>query len=147
MAGTRVVMIETPIFSHYVRNALCRTSCGVEIVGTAANAGVALELIRTHQPDVLIIDIRNESFDGLDTLMKIRSEYPSAPIIGRAKKPSYEYTLQAIAAGVRGFINDQTSFSELMEAVRAVQQGYAYIPQNLARQFMIGLQNVPLILH
>ena len=136
-------MIETPTFSHFVKNIVHRASCGVEIIGATADAGSILELINRYQPDVLIVDIRNASSGTFELLMKIRSENPYAQIIGRTKKPAYQFMLQVIGVGVMGFVNDQTPFNELIDAIGAVGSGYAYLPQNLASQFVQGLQYQP----
>lgn len=145
LAGTRVLMIETPIFAHFVKNMVRRTSFDLEVVGAVVNAGDALELIRTYQPDILIIDLQSSFQDGLNILMKICSAYPNAQIIGRIKNTSYEFIIQAISAGVKGFINDQTPFSELVKAIQTVKQGYAFLPNNIANQFVTGLHQYPIV--
>lgn len=147
MADARVLMIDTLMFSHFVKNIVHRASSGVEIIGVAAGAGEALDLIHIHKPDVMIIDLREESQDKLETLLKVRSEYPNSQIIGRIKEHNFEFIVQAITGGVMGFINDQTPFVELIEAIQTVGQGYAYMPQNLARHFVVGLQQHSITLH
>jgi len=76
MSDTRVLMIETPIYSHFVKNAIRRAICGVEIIDIVDQAQNALDLVRTLQPDILIVDLRNRSNALLNTLKTIGLKIP-----------------------------------------------------------------------
>ena len=141
MDNARVLMIDSPLYTHYVKNVIRTEKYGVEIIGVAANAEQALELINTHYPDVLIIDIRDDFAVSLETLMKIRSIYPDVLVVGRTRKFDNHFILQAVAAGVKGFVNEQTSIKELIEAIKTVRRGLPFLPQNLACQFVQELQS------
>jgi len=143
---TRILMIETPMFSHYVKNVTRRTSCGMEIIGGAPDVSDALALNQALGPDVIIVDIRDGSNIGIDKLIKTRNEFPGAIIIGRIKKSDKRFILDAVAAGAMGFVSDQTRVAELIEAISTVRQGFYFLPQNLIPQFSHGLQlqNPPL---
>jgi len=69
--------------------------------------------------------------------------FPQAWIIGRVKNLNKAKLLDAIDAGVMGFVSDQTCFSELIEAIQTVTQGNAFLPQAVLRQFVRGLQHQP----
>jgi DNA-binding NarL/FixJ family response regulator len=144
MSHTRVLLIESAQFSHFVENIIHKTSTHLVIVGCATDAVEALELIRTQQPDVVLIDLCSNSSQCLEIITKIRARYPRLQIIGRLSLPNTGCFRPAIRAGVTGFINDQTSLAELREAIRTVRQGFAYLPPNLARQFVLGLQRQPI---
>lgn len=147
MQPTRILMVETRSFSHFFKNALRQSASNVEIVGVVTNTNVALHMMRRHHPDVLIIDMRQPTVGTKDTLLKMRSQYPQAPIIGRTHESNDEFIFWAITAGVRGFINEWPAFSELIEAIRLVRQGQAYLPKNIARKFLLKLQEQPQYLH
>lgn len=141
MADTRVLMLETPIFSHYVSNSAHRTTCGVDIIGIAKDADEALKVTHFHAPDVILVDLQKESQDGYVSLVKLGKVYPRAWIIGRVKNLDKTKLLDAIEAGVMGFVSDQTCFYELIEAIQTVTQGNAFFPQAVLRQFVQGLQH------
>ena len=147
MDNARVLMIETPLYTHYVKNVIRSETFGVEIIGTAANAQEALELIKIHYPDVLIIDIRDNLVASLETLMKIRSIYPDVLVVGRTNKIDNHFILQAAAAGVMGFVNEHTPIKELIDAIDSVRRGYPFLPQNLANQFVQELQYQSVEIH
>ncbi len=141
MANTRVLMIETPIFSHFVKNATRRAIFGMEIVDVSCQMQNALELVRAHQPDVLVVDLRGQSIGIFDTLRKISIEYPQVLVIGRSKKDTgIDFVLDAVSAGVMGFINDLANCDELLDAIKTVRQGYPYFPQNVIHQVVLNLQ-------
>jgi len=141
MALTRVLLITTPLFSHFVRHILRHNPVGAEIVGAVANTTEALAAIRTHKPHVVIISLRTCSpIDGLEIVAKIRATYPEALIIGRSAKPDTQFILQAGAAGVVGFINLAANATEIATAIQTVRAGGAYLPPQIAQQFVHGLQ-------
>jgi DNA-binding NarL/FixJ family response regulator len=140
MATYSVLMIETPTFLHFVKRASLHIKYGVDIVGVVDNSKDALELIRSKQPEVLLVDIREASLNGLKILADIRSDYPQILAIGRVRNPDYKFILGAIAAGVIGFINDRAVYPELVRAIQAVRQGYPFLPQNIEYSFVLGLQ-------
>jgi len=141
MSDTRVLMIETPIYSHFVKNAIRRAICGVEIIDIVDQAQNALDLVRTLQPDILIVDLRNRSNALLNTLKTIGFENPKTLIVGRTKDPEIDFILEAVSAGVIGFINDQTSCDELLNAIHTIREGYPYYPQNVVHRVVKNLQS------
>lgn len=140
MVRARVLLIETPTFSHFVQQAAQHVLHGVDFIGVANTVENALELISVHQPDVLLVDLRGESLSGFASLNSILDKYPQALVVGRVDTQDYKFILEAIAAGVTGFINDQVSFHELCKAVHTVRQGYPFLPQNIEYRFVQELQ-------
>jgi len=140
MSDTRVLMIETPLFSHFVKNASRRVIYGMEIVDVAGQAQNALELVSAYGPDVLVVDLRSHPYDLFSTLREINIACPRMLIIGRTKNPEIDFALDAVSAGVMGFINDQISYAELVKAIQTIRQGYSYFPENIVHQVVQNLQ-------
>jgi len=140
MSDTRVLMIETPLFSHFVKNVARRAYFGMDIIEGADRTQDEKELVRAHQPDVLIVDLRGQLISTFEIIKQISDEYPKMLIIGRTKNPEIEFILEAVSAGVVGFINDQTSCEELVRAIHTIRQGYPYYPQNVVDQVIHNLQ-------
>ncbi len=143
MSHTRVLLLASPRFSHFVKNIIHKTASNLAIVGVTTDLESALVLIKAQQPDILLIDIYPKSSQYLENIAEIRAHYPHLHIIGRTKPSKNGLFRQAIQVGVSGFINEQASLEELREAIQTVQQGYAYLPPNLAHQFVLGLQRQP----
>ncbi len=140
MNYTRVLMIEIPTFSHFVKNVTRKASLDMDVIDAVVEPENALELVRAHLPDVLVVDLRNESNGIFNILKTISSEYPRLLMIGRTKDPEINFVLDAVSAGVAGFINEHICLEELVKAVYTIRQGNPYFPQNIVHQVVQNLQ-------
>lgn len=100
---------------------------GVEIVAEASDGLQALELIRTHHPDVVLMDISMPGLNGLEALSRIRKEFPRVRVLILSMHTSEEYVLQALRNGAAGYLLKDASPLELDLAVRAATRGEIYL--------------------
>ena len=98
-----------------------------EIVCCCADAASALSAVRTHEPDVLVLDLRMPGRSGLDLLrdlsdarMKCRSVLLTAAI-------SDEEVVEAVKLGAMGLVLKESSADVLVECVRSVHRGESWI--------------------
>lgn len=77
---------------------------GYAVVGTATNGQDALNLVRRHQPDLLITDIIMPSMTGLELIEEVRKSYPDMQILIISSYDEFEYAKSAIAHGVADYI-------------------------------------------
>lgn len=82
----------------------------------------AIELYRTHKPDVLLMDIRMDGLNGLDAAEKIIAEHPDAKILLLTTFADDEYIIKAIRLGAKGYILKQ-AFESIAPAILAVHNG------------------------
>jgi len=77
-----------------------------------------LALVKTHRPDLIILDIKLESKSGLDVLQTIRCKYATLPVILSTAYDSFRYDLKSIAADA--YVVKSYDSSELMQKVRSL---------------------------
>src|SRR5258708_31534558 len=83
-----------------------------EIVGDAANAEQAYELIARLHPDVILLDIRLPGVSGIEVCRTVTERYPETAVIILTTFTYETLVAQCIQAGARGFIlNDIDRFS------------------------------------
>jgi DNA-binding NarL/FixJ family response regulator len=104
------------------------------LVGEAGNGREAVEMFRTHQPDVTLMDLRMPELDGISALKLIRQESPSARIIALTSYDGDQDIYQAIDSGVRGYLLKETVHSEVLRAIRTVHAGKRVIPPEVAER-------------
>lgn len=91
-----------------------------EVIGEAANGAEALDLVRRHQPHVLLLDIRMPGMDGLETAGHLgRLEAPPAVIFTTAYD---EHALQAFQTGASAYLLKPVRREKLAEALRSAQR-------------------------
>ena len=93
-----------------------------EVLATGHSGAEAVELYRTHHPDILLMDIRMEGMTGLEAGRMILQEDPAARILFLTTFNDDEYIRTALAIGAKGYIIKQ-DFDGILPALRAVQEG------------------------
>src|SRR5437016_6148794 len=106
---------------------LMKTLDGIEIVAEASNGRQALDLCKTHQPDVVLMDIIMPQLNGLDATARLAAISPQTRTIILSMNANEEYVLQALRCGAAGYLPKTISPSELEQAIRAVARGETYL--------------------
>lgn len=92
----------------------------VEAIGSSG--AEAVELYRSHKPDVMLMDIRMEGMTGLEAGEIILSEFPEARILYLTTFSDDEYIVKAMSIGAKGYILKQ-DFNGIAPALEAVMSG------------------------
>lgn len=105
----------------------------VRVVGEANNGVGAVELVRQHDPHVLMMDIRMPVVDGLVATEQIRRLSPGTLVILLTATASYRQVRRGVRAGVAGFLLKDGNPHELIAAVRAAAAGQAVVSPAVTR--------------
>jgi DNA-binding NarL/FixJ family response regulator len=110
-----------------------------ELVGTAHDGKMMLDLTRQLRPDVLITDISMPLLNGIDAARIIRKEVPSTRIVFITMHSDTPIVEEALNAGAAGFLVKLGNIEELVEAVHTVASGKTYITPIIAGDVMSTL--------
>jgi DNA-binding NarL/FixJ family response regulator len=110
---------------------------GVQVVAQGGDGTVALELWRKHRPDVMLLDLSMPGFDGIETLVRLRREFPAARVLILTSSEAPEEVRHALAAGACGYVTKTVPPSELMAAIRTVHAGGQAISRSVAAQMAV----------
>jgi len=89
----------------------------LEIVGTASNGVQAIELVKTHKPDVITMDITMPEMDGISCLENIMAIHPTAKVMMITALSDKLTGLQALEKGARGFVYKPVNSENLTRAL------------------------------
>src|SRR5947199_690611 len=103
-----------------------------EIVGDAANAEQAFELLERLHPDVILLDIRLPGASGIDVCRTVTERYPDTAVIILTTFTDEDLVARCIQAGARGFIVKDIERFDLKRSIRAVARGEAAIDPKAA---------------
>lgn len=112
---------------------------GFDVVAQAYDGEDALEAIRTHRPQVAVLDLQMPGFTGIEVLRKLQEEkIPTAAVVISMIADPASARL-AIHSGARGFVPKDSSPRELSDAVRAAAAGQLYLSPRIALGAVRGL--------
>jgi DNA-binding NarL/FixJ family response regulator len=114
--------------------ALVNAEPDMKLVAEASNGQEAIESFRVHRPDVTLMDIQMPSFNGIDAICGIQSEFPDARIIVLTTYTGDTQVVKALRAGARAYILKGHVHRELLETIRAVHAGQKRIPPDIAAE-------------
>ena len=106
--------------------AMLRKQPLVELVAEAANGEELVELTRQLQPDVIVTDIKMPKMDGLQATRILSKEFPNIGIIALSMIDEENLIIDMMEAGARGYLLKNAHKTEIIEAIKAVNNGNIY---------------------
>jgi two-component system NarL family response regulator len=114
------------------------------VVATASNGREAVELWKTHRPDVSLLDLRMPELNGVAVIREIRDLEVAARIIVHTTYDTDEDIYQAVRAGAKGYLLKDAPLEELLDVIRKVHAGGTCIPPALAAKLATRMSGDPL---
>jgi DNA-binding NarL/FixJ family response regulator len=120
----------------------------IEVVGDAAGADEALEMLRKldgggHRPDVVVMDLQMEPVDGIEATRQIRSRYDDVEVVVLTSFGEPERVHAALEAGASGYILKDADADEVAVAVRSAHRGELQLDPAVARRLTATLRTAP----
>lgn len=112
----------------------------LDIVAEAGNGDEALELVRQHEPDLLLLDVTMPGKTGLEVAKELREDGRELGILMLSMHDDPEYVLQAVRAGADGYVLKDVAPAELRAAIQSVHDGRAYFASRVTHQLSVGLR-------
>jgi DNA-binding NarL/FixJ family response regulator len=103
-----------------------------EVVAEANDGCEAINAVHTHQPDVLLLDIRMPTMDGIEAA-RIVCAQTSCRVLMLTTFDLDEYVYQALRAGASGFLLKDVRRDDLVHAVRVIAAGEAMLAPSITR--------------
>lgn len=107
----------------------------IEIVGHANDGFALVEIVRQLKPNVVITDIRMPKCDGILATKTIKTEFPDTQVIAFSMFDHDDAISQMKQAGASGYIMKNSSLQTVLDAIRAVSQGYSYFVNEAENEY------------
>lgn len=104
------------------------------VTGEAANGAEALELARTQDFDIAIIDIAMPGRGGLEILKDLRAQTPSLRIMVLSMHSEEQYAIRSFRDGASAYVTKGSAPDVLVDAIRAVAAGRRYVTPAVAER-------------
>jgi DNA-binding NarL/FixJ family response regulator len=110
----------------------------IEVVAEAADGTMAIEAVRAHAPEVVLLDVRMPQLDGIETARLICAE-TSCKVIMLTTFDQDDYIYDALYAGASGFLLKDVRRDDLVHAVRVVAGGESLLAPSVTRRLISDL--------
>ena len=137
--GARVIRVVLVDDERLVRSGLrmiLESAGDIEVVGEAADGGGAVEQVRLHRPDAVLMDIRMPAMDGLAATRELTALPDPPKVIMLTTFELDEYVHAALEHGAVGFLLKDTPPRDLIQAVRTVAEGNAMLAPTVTRRLI-----------
>jgi DNA-binding NarL/FixJ family response regulator len=108
----------------------------MQVVAEAGNGVAALEMVKLHKPDLVLMDISMPGDNGLEVSRRLRSEFPDIKIIIMSGLADEDYVSQAIKSSLNGYLLKANAPQELISAIRAVMSGHTFLSPEITTAVM-----------
>jgi DNA-binding NarL/FixJ family response regulator len=140
MRPIRVLLAEDHQLVRAGFRALLNTIAEVEVVAEADNGQEALDLIPQENPDIVLMDISMPRLNGIEATRLIVRDYPEVRVIILSMYTSEEYVLQALRAGVSGYLLKDSPPNEFKLAIQAVAKDETYLCSGVSQHVVEYIQ-------
>jgi DNA-binding NarL/FixJ family response regulator len=120
--------------------AMLATADDIQVVGEARTGREAIECARRELPDVVLMDVRMPDMDGLEATRRIKEERPRTAVIMVTMHENPAYLREAVRAGAAGYLLKDVSKGELVDAIRQVSTGGAFIESQMLKGMLTDMR-------
>jgi DNA-binding NarL/FixJ family response regulator len=130
----RILSVDDHVLLREGVAALLSSQPNVRLVAEACNGREAIDQFRRHRPDITLMDLQMPEMSGLDAMIAIREEFPSARIIVLTTYAGDALALRALKAGARGYLLKSLLRKELLDTIGLVHAGQKRIAPAVATE-------------
>ncbi len=106
----------------------------IEVVGEAEDGQEALQLVETHKPTVVVMDISMPGMGGIEATQALKERHPEVAVLALTMHEDESYVFQLLRAGASGYVLKRAAAQDLVQAVRAAAKGEAFLYPSVARK-------------
>lgn len=128
----RLVLADAEQLTRGAVAALLGMELDLQVVGEASPGAAALAAVRTHRPDIALLDVEMPDGDGAQVTERVVAECPSTRCIILTRHARPGVLRRALAAGAAGFVAKTVPATTLAQIIRRVHRGGRYVDPDLA---------------
>jgi DNA-binding NarL/FixJ family response regulator len=128
----RVILADDHTLVRAGIRALLEKLPDVTVLAEANDGREVLKLAKTHEPDVVLMDIAMPGLNGLEATVRLLKDFPKTRVIILSMHHNEEYVLRALRAGAAGYLLKKAATTELATALQQVMRGEIYLSQEIS---------------
>ncbi|KON66950.1 response regulator [Peribacillus butanolivorans] len=138
MKTSIIIIDDHQLFREGVKRILDFES-SFDVVAEGDDGSEAMDLVETHKPDVVIMDINMPNMNGVEATKMLVNRYPETKVIILSIHDDENYVQHALKTGAQGYLLKEMDADALIDAVRVVAEGGSYlhpkVTHNLVKEY------------
>ena len=110
----------------------------INVVAEAENGETALNLVKTHLPDVVLLDMKMPGIDGWEVTRRLNKSHPNVKVIAVTAMCSEPLPSRVLQLGAMGYLTKESGPAEMANAIRKVFKGERYLSAEIAQKIAIS---------
>ena len=111
---------------------------GLEVAGEASDGAQLMQLVRNLEFELLTLDLSMPGRSGIELIKLVRAERPKLRILVLSMHQEMQYAVRAIKAGANGYLTKESAPEQLVQAIRRIAGGGAFVTPEVAEQLAMG---------
>ena len=139
----RILLVDDHALVREGTRRLLETENDVQVLAEASSGEEAIEVARSLQPDIAVMDIAMPGIGGIEATRAIKKYCPETAVLILSAYDDEPYRLALLDAGAAGFLLKNVHGQELIQAIRAVARGESLLQPSIAEKMMRRLSARP----
>lgn len=138
----RVILVDDQMLIRQGIKSLLELSGQVQVVAEAADGSAVVDLVRQHEPDVILLDLSMPKVDGIATLELLKQRQLTTPVLILTTFEEHDLVLKSIQLGAKGYLLKDVSLETLVSAIQSLQHGGTCFQSTITERLLSGLAPV-----
>ncbi|HZQ65190.1 MAG TPA: response regulator transcription factor [Gaiellaceae bacterium] len=139
----RVLLVDDDDLMRAGLRAVLSSDPDVEVVGEAGDGRAALDAVRAHRPDVVLMDVRMPHLDGIAATRELLAVSQQVKVVVLTTFEQDDYVFGALHAGASGFLLKRARPEELLAAIHTVAAGDSLLSPSVTRTVVERIARQP----
>ncbi|NOH23870.1 response regulator [Vibrio europaeus] len=119
-----------------------QTEPEIEVIGSASNGLEAIDVVKSLQPDVVLMDVSMPMMNGIDATRVIKESMPDVKVLMLTMHDNREYIMKVMKVGAVGYMLKEICARRMVQAIKTVYQGSTYFCESVT-QTLFSQEVVP----
>lgn len=116
---------------------LLADTADIAVAGEATNGQDVMARVRSEEFDVIVLDMSMPGRSGIELIKLVKAERPKARILVLSMHGEQQYAVRAVKAGASGYLTKDAAAEQLVEAIRRIAAGGAYVTPETAERLVL----------
>jgi DNA-binding NarL/FixJ family response regulator len=139
----RVLLVDDDELMRAGLRAILSSDQSIQVVGEASSGRAAIAAVRSHAPDLVLMDVRMPDLDGIAATREALAASPDLKVVILTTFEEDEYIFGALNAGASGFLLKRTRPEELLTAIHTVAAGDSLLSPSVTRIVIDRMTQMP----